>query len=79
MDLDKEAVRALLPSVGDELLCTPAITDYTGRDAPVPTPCVVVYVNSEHLWYRVRYDNGKYECFKLPELGQRGGQGLRYK
>lgn len=37
--------------------------------------CVVVEVNEERLWYRVRYDSGICECFKWP-VRVRGGQNV---
>lgn len=72
--MDKEAVRALLPNVGDELMRTPhmQITSL-GFDRPRPQMCVVEYVNTEHMWYRVRFvDTGIVECFGAIDCIDRG-------
>lgn len=77
--MDKEACMALLPNVGDELIRKPNVNDYTGCKRPRPQKCTVVYVNREHLWYRVQFFDGTYDCFKVPYIEPRGGQGLRFK
>lgn len=77
--MDKEATRALLPKVGEMLIRTPHLHKSLGIEAPTPRTCVVVYVNRENLWYRVMFDNGTYECYKVPDIEPRGGQGVRYK
>ena len=75
MAMDKEAVRALLPNVGDELIEKPHLHKSLGIGNPRPQKCVVVYVNREHLWYKVRFNNGTYECYKAPSIIEknRGG------
>ncbi len=79
MAMDKEACRALLPNVGDEIIRTPSINDYTGWAFPKPQKCRVVYVNREHLWYRVQFLDGTYDCYKVPDIGPRSGKGVRFK
>lgn len=74
--LDKEAVRALLPRVGDELMRVPHMhITSLGLERPQPRLCVVDYVNTEHMWYRVRFvDTGlveSYGALNVPEKGVR--------
>lgn len=67
----KEEVRAAMPKVGDRIIRKPNMTKELSDKAPRPQPCVVEYVHTENLWYRVRFDNGARECFKAPELTPR--------
>lgn len=58
-------LRHQLPKVGDKRVEVPTAGRVPG--APVqPQPCVVIEVNREHLWYRVRFEWGSTECYKLP-------------
>ena len=77
--MDKEALRALLPNVGDVLIRKPHLHKSLGIETPTPRPCVVEYVNRENLWYRVRFDNGTYECYKVPHIEEtyKGGWAKR--
>lgn len=78
--LDKDAVRALLPNVGDVLIKKPYVYNATiGLERPKPQRCVVEYVNRDHLWYKVRFEGGWTECYKAPELvpDNKGGWGKR--
>ena len=64
----KEYLMKTMPRVGDQLVRRPHLhtSSFTGR--PRPRACVVEYVNEEHLWYRVRFENGTSECFKAPYI-----------
>lgn len=79
MAMDKEGYKALLPNVGGELIRKPHMRTVLLAERPKPQRCVVVYVNPEHLWYRVRFDSGIYECYKVPENLPPGKQGVIYK
>lgn len=68
MAMDKEACKALLPNVGDELVRKPYSRQVLLTERPKPQRCVVVYVNRDHLWYRVRFDSGIHECYKVPDI-----------
>ena len=77
MAYDKEAVRALLPKVGDRLMHTPHLHKSLGIPGARPRWCVVTMVNEEHGWYQVRFEEtGFIECFKVPELNAKD---VRYK
>ena len=63
--------RKMLPKVGDKMARVPTLYKSPGMtDLPL-LPCVVDYVNVEHLWYRVRFESGLRECYKVPELETR--------
>lgn len=71
-----EDIRAALPNVGDELMKIPTChTANYKREARYPRPCVVTYVNREHMWYTVRFKSGVYESYKLPETNYNPGGG----
>lgn len=74
--LRKARIVEMLPQVGEKRMEVPTI-DESGRtfdDAGKELQrCTVIEVNRAHLWYRVRFDNGFTECYKLP----RGEAGLR--
>lgn len=54
-----------LPAVGDHRMEVMTVTDRV--DLNLAEPCVVVEVNRDRLWYRVRFDRtGSCECYKLP-------------
>lgn len=58
-------LRKRMPRVGDVRMETMTMDDrvYAVR----PEKCVVVEVNEERLWYRVRFERtGTCECYKLP-------------
>lgn len=78
--MDKETAQSLLPEVGDILIKKPHLHKSLGIEQPVPRLCTVVFVNRDHLWYRVRFDNDTYECYKVPELPDvvKGGWGKRW-
>lgn len=65
MIMTKEEVRRLMPRVGDRRMETQSTT----MKIPTETPqaCTVIEVNPTNLWYRVRFDNGCCECYKLPQ------------
>lgn len=64
--MNKYELMKKLPKVGDRRLEPMTILRERRADVP-PEPCVVVYVNQDHLWYRVRFLNaGWHECYKLP-------------
>lgn len=68
----KEELKAMLPKVGDVLMRKQTI-GCTSADGPTkPRSCKVVYVNEEHLYYRVQFRNGCYECFKVPDIKMEG-------
>jgi hypothetical protein len=59
----------LLPSVGEHLTRPPSALNGDLRKNLIRRRCVVVQVNREALWYRVKWLNaGYYECFKVPEV-----------
>lgn len=64
-----EEARELLPEVGDRLERAPTLSKMHYRWQQAPRPCTVVEVNRKHLWYRVVFDNGLTECYKVPEKG----------
>ena len=68
MPYRKENLQALLPKVGDSLMKIPTMNKERGLKDPPPLPCKVEYVNRDHLWYQVRFNNGYTECYKVPEL-----------
>lgn len=68
----KEDARALLPRVGDKLRKAPTIVHLRGLTQTAEVQdCEVVEVNPAGLWYRVKFDNGGTECYKVPE--EKGG------
>jgi len=71
MFLSKNAVRRLLPEIGETRIETPSYGLGT-RAAELkqkPSECTVVMVNRAHLWYKVYFTKlGFYECYKVPRL-----------
>ena len=66
--MTKTEAMALLPKVGDILKESPTIIIATAHTSPKRS-CVVVEVNPQGLWYRVRFKRtGFYECYKVPRL-----------
>lgn len=63
--ISKEALRRRLPPIGHRMRRRP-----TGKNDETTAPmwCEVVYVNYEHLFYRVRFVGGTHECYKVPEV-----------
>lgn len=55
-----QQVLKLLPDIGDRLMKAP--TEVTS----VRKPCTVVEVNPIGRWYRVRFDTGYCQCYKIP-------------
>ena len=69
MAYTKEQVRAMLPQVGDKLIRRPVWSKHLGMSSlPPPLHCVVVYVNTEHMWYMVQFEAGYRQCYKVPEV-----------
>lgn len=77
MLLHKQEIRWTLPKVGDKLMEVPMLAKTAGAGDMVrpALPCVVIEVNREKLWYRVRFEAGYTECYKLPKIkvGPMGG------
>lgn len=72
--MEKHEVLRLLPRVGDVRMEHFTIDKHGGiADVDKPQRCVVVEVNREHMWYRVQFENGFTECYKVPKLSQSGG------
>lgn len=64
-----ERARAQLPKVGDKLRKAPTIVHLRGlTQAAAVQDCEVVEVNTAGLWYRVKFENGGTECYKVPAL-----------
>lgn len=64
----KSVIQAMLPQVGDELIRRPTWSKHLGMCTYPLRPCVVVYVNTEHLWYTVQFEAGYRQCYKVPEV-----------
>lgn len=59
----------MLPKVGDYLMREPGALNSDLRKKIIRKRCVVVEVNTQALWYRVRWLDSNYcECFKVPEI-----------
>lgn len=67
-------IQAQLPKVGDRRMERPTIDETRAANLAKRNtlPCTVIEVNRVRLWYRVRFDNGFTECYKLPK-GTTGG------
>lgn len=60
--------RNMLPKVGDVRMEIPYLPHHI---APEPEKCVVIEVNRDHLYYRVRFTgSGSVECYKVPPTGR---------
>ena len=70
--MDKTAAMQLLPKVGDKRMEYPTIDEDTTVAAVIGAktaqPCTVIEVNRAHLWYRVKFENGVVECYKVPKV-----------
>lgn len=66
--IDHQEALRLLPVVGARMRKIPTILGYGSTEERRPIWCEVVYVNRDHLWYRVRFHGGTYECYKVPEI-----------
>jgi hypothetical protein len=79
--LTVDKLRAQLPKVGDQLLLKPHFHLEATFDQRAPLPCTVDLVSTEHLWFRVVFESGVRECFKLPlgafDLGERTERSCR--
>lgn len=64
--LTLEQARSLLPAVGDKRM--ERISGKDSAEQLKPQKCVVVEVNPERLWYRVRFEAGFCECYKVPSV-----------
>ena len=53
--------------IGDKLMRTPTIDSNFGIKEQTPQRCVVDYINREHHFYRVRFENGTHECYWMEE------------
>lgn len=73
---DAEELRATLPKVGDRLMLRPTLYDKAGAWPAPLMPCVVTYVNREHLWYEAEFtlrDGTRIrQGFKVPETTYEG-------
>ena len=59
----------LLPKVGDKMRKAPTLVGSTGLTHTAEVQeCEVVEVNPRGLWYRVQFENGGTECYKVPKL-----------
>jgi len=67
-------LRAKLPKLGETRMETPTVDETPGHSVPKkPKMCVVVYVNPEHVWYTVQFNDGTRESYKLPPVKPVGG------
>jgi hypothetical protein len=75
MAMYKEEIMLQLPKIGDRRMEHPQTFDpRCGTALTPPRPCTVVAVQLAHLWYKVRFDNGICESYKLPHTAAyRGG------
>lgn len=64
----KEEARALLPKVGIRVIRTPTELLDDRRRRGTRLKGTVVEVNPFALWYRVRFDCGYCQCYKVPEV-----------
>jgi hypothetical protein len=60
-----EQAQSLLPKVGDKRM--ESIAGKNSIELLPPQKCVVVEVNREKLWYRVLFETGFCECYKVPK------------
>lgn len=66
--LTRWEVRQQLPEVGDVLTRIPTLPDKVR--APEPAKCTVTYVNKDHMYFLVVFENGFRECYKVPGILQ---------
>lgn len=59
--------REMLPQVGDILIRTRTSYNANGGYTHRRSSCVVDYVNRKHLWYRVKFPDGRTQRYKVPE------------
>ena len=63
----KTIVTTKLPKVGDRLFRCISDCSCDSQYLYKPLPCRVVYVNIEHNWYKVKFDDiGIEECYGIP-------------
>ena len=62
----------MLPKVGDTLMRKQTLSGANKDEPSKPRSCKVVYVNEEHMYYCVEFPNGCRECFKVPEIENKG-------
>ena len=65
----------LLPKVGDIRMEVPTFAKLPGNAEMPARKCKVVEVNRPHLWYRVQFENGFTECYKVPAIKPRNTGG----
>jgi hypothetical protein len=67
---NQDQLAAMLPKVGDVRQESPTVGKAAGYNECTPPAkrCTVVQVNADKLWYRVQFDDGGTECYKLPRL-----------
>lgn len=65
--MDKSIAKALLPKVGERRMEAMTSAKKVGFFEKAAEPCTVVQVHRAHLWYRVVFDNGFTECYKVPQ------------
>lgn len=69
MYISMKQARTLLPKVGDIRMERPteAKQSKPGCIPDPPKKCTVVEVHPDRLWYRVQFESGFYECYKVPK------------
>ena len=66
---DKGQMEQLLPKLGDHLYRTPAFMEDEHHRNRHRRECVVIAVNTQAHWYRVRFvDTGLCQCIRVPEV-----------
>ena len=69
--MDKAEAKQLLPRVGDKRMEYPTIDENINLGKLLgdrkPQPCTVIEVHPGRLWYRVKFENGIVECYKVPK------------
>ena len=58
-------VREMLPKIGERMMLIPTVQTFPDI-RPERYPAVVVEVCRRRMWFRVRFDCGFCECYKLP-------------
>lgn len=73
--MERYEAERLLPKIGNKLRKAPTIVHLRGlsQEGKVQE-CEVVEVNRPHLWYRVQFENGFTECYKVPDLPAGGAR-----
>ena len=53
--------------IGDKLMRTQTIDSNFGIKEQKPQRCRAVYINQKHHFYRVQFENGTHECYRMEE------------